>query len=48
MSINNGFWDLPADERAAITEAACERGGVDNFFDLPADERVAAYDRGEQ
>ncbi len=38
------FWDRPADERAALTSAAAERGGVDNFFDLPPDERAQAYE----
>lgn len=46
---NNGFWNLPADERADRMRAAAERGGAENFFDLPPDERAQAYnsDRGE-
>lgn len=43
-SCNNGFWDRPAEERAARMDAAAERGGVSDFFDLPADERARAYD----
>lgn len=43
-SVNNGFWDRPAEERASIMEAACERGGVANFFDLSPEERGRAYD----
>ena len=42
-SSNNGFWDRPAEERAARMEDACERNGIDNFFDLPAEERAKAY-----
>lgn len=41
---NNGFWDLPADERSAAMEKACDRGGMTNFFDLPPEERGAVYD----
>ena len=41
---NNGFWGLPADERADRMRAASERGGVENFFDLTPDERAQAYD----
>lgn len=44
VQVNNGFWDRPAEERAALMEAACERGGVVNFFDLSPEERVRAYD----
>lgn len=43
-TVNNGFWDRPAEERAARMEAACERGGVSNFFDLSPEERGRAYD----
>lgn len=44
MSINNGFWDLPADERGAAYEAT---GCLDSseFFSLPVEERSAVYDR---
>lgn len=44
VSVNNGFWDRPADERAARMNAACDRAGVDNFFDLSPEERGRAYD----
>jgi len=47
MSTNNGgFFDLPAEDRAAAYEAAEERGGVGhgNFFDLSPEERGRAYD----
>lgn len=43
--MNNGFWDRPADERAAVMERAAERGGVTDFFDLPPEERAAAYEQ---
>ena len=43
-TVNNGFWDRPAEERAARMDAACERGGVSNFFDLSPEERGRAYD----
>ena len=41
--MSNGFWDRPADERAAIMERAAEIGGVDNFFDLDPEDRAQAY-----
>lgn len=44
-TVNNGFWDRPPEERSAIMQSACERGGVSDFFDLSAEERAAAYDR---
>jgi hypothetical protein len=47
IQVNNGFWDLPPDERAARMEAACERNGVENFFDLPPEERGRAYERND-
>lgn len=43
-SVNNGFWDRSAEERAARMEAACERNGVSNFSDLSPEERGRAYD----
>lgn len=43
-SMNNGFWDLEPDERAARAEAAMGRGEVQNFFDLSPDERARCYD----
>lgn len=46
FTVNNGFWDRPVEERAAIMEQACERGGVDNFFDLSPEERGEAYYSG--
>lgn len=42
--INNGFWDLDPEERAARMESACERGETVNFFDLSPEERGRAYD----
>lgn len=42
-AVNHGFWDLPADERAAAMDSACERAGVVNFYDLPPEERDRAY-----
>ncbi|MFY2995904.1 hypothetical protein ACOTH8_21515 [Achromobacter xylosoxidans] len=45
--MNDGFWDRPADERAAIMERAAERGGVENFFDLDPEDRAQAYHQGE-
>jgi hypothetical protein len=44
MSINNGFWDLPAEDRGAAYDAA-ERDTGMSFFDLPAEERADYYDR---
>ena len=41
---NNGFWDRPAEERAARMDAACERGGVESFWDLSPEERGRTYD----
>lgn len=43
--MNNGFWDLDAEDRGAIYDAAYRDTGVENFFDLPADERASYYDR---
>jgi len=43
-TVNNGFWDRPADERAARMDAACERGGVSSFWDLSPEERGRAYE----
>jgi hypothetical protein len=48
MKVNHGFWDLHPDERAVITETACERAGVDNFYDLSPEERDAAYEVAEE
>jgi hypothetical protein len=45
VSVNSGFWDLPAEERGAAMDAACERAGVADFWDLSAEERGEAYDR---
>lgn len=45
--MNNGFWDRPADERAAIMEHAAERGGVENFFDLEPEDRARAYSQDD-
>ena len=42
-TVNNGFWDLPAEERAARMETECERNGVDSFFDLSPEERGRTY-----
>lgn len=43
-ALNNGFWDLPAEERNAIMKAACERAGAENFFDLDPEDRRRAYE----
>ncbi len=43
--VNNGFWDLPADDRAAAMQAACDRYGVTDFWDLDAGQRGDVYDR---
>ena len=40
---NNGFWDLPPEERAARKEAACLRFDAVNFDDLTPEERSYAY-----
>jgi hypothetical protein len=44
MKCNNGFWDLPPEERAYRKERACEEHGVSDFFDLPPEERAKVYD----
>ena len=44
VQVNNGFWDLPAEDRAVRMEAACERGNAGNFYDLSPEERGRAYD----
>jgi hypothetical protein len=43
-TVNNGFYLLPPEERAAAYEKACRKYGVDNFFDLSPEERGAAYE----
>jgi hypothetical protein len=43
-AVNNGFWDLPAGDRAAAMQAACDRYGVTDFWDLDPAQRGAAYD----
>lgn len=45
MSINDGFWDLDPEDRAAAMQGACDRADIDSFWDLPAEDRAAAYDR---
>lgn len=42
---NDGFWDLPADERAYYMQKAAEAGGVEQFFDLSPEERATAYEQ---
>ena len=44
-SINNGFFSLPSDERAAAYEYAYKKYGVDNFFDLEPEERAEIYEK---
>jgi hypothetical protein len=44
-AVNNGFWDLPADQRDQAMQAACDRYGVGDFWDLDPDQRNAAYGR---
>ena len=41
------FHDLPAEDRAAAYDKACERSGVSDFFDLPAEDRARAYEEAE-
>lgn len=43
VSVNSGFWDLSAEERAAAYEHAEQLGGRD-FLDLSPEERAAAYE----
>lgn len=43
--MNNGFWDLPAEDRGAAAYDAAERDTGMSFFDLPAEERGHYYDR---
>lgn len=43
-AMNNGFWDRPAEERAARMEWACERFGTGDFWDLSPEERGTAYE----
>ena len=43
--VNNGFWDLPAGNRAAAMQAACDQYGVTDFWDLDAGQRGDVYDR---
>ena len=44
---NHGFFDLPAEERAAIADAACKRNDCESFYDLPPEERDRAYQEAE-
>jgi hypothetical protein len=44
MDSSHFFADIPAEERAAIMESACEKAGVSNFFDLTPEERADVYD----
>jgi hypothetical protein len=43
-TVSNGFWDLPAPDRDAAMQAACDRYGAADFFDLDAAQRRAVYD----
>lgn len=45
MSINSGFWDQPAGDRAVAMDRACELAGSPggSFWDLDPDDRNAAY-----
>ena len=45
--MNNGFWDLSAEERGAVYDAA-ERSEGMSFFDLPAEERGRYYNAAER
>jgi hypothetical protein len=42
---SSAFYSLPADERAAAKEAACERYGAEDFFDLDPEQRAETYQR---
>jgi hypothetical protein len=44
-TVSNGFWDLPAPDRDAAMQDACDRYGVVDFFDLDAAQRGAVYAR---
>ena len=41
---NNGFWELPADERTKRMHEATMRGGAGHFFDLPPEDRAQVYE----
>jgi hypothetical protein len=43
--VNGGFWDLPADDRAAAEARAARQHGAADFFDLDPADRAAAYER---
>lgn len=43
----SAFFDLPAEERAAVYDKA-ERDTGQSFYDLPAEERAHYYDRAEE
>jgi hypothetical protein len=45
--VNGGFWDLDAEDRGAIYDAAERETGYANFFDMPAEMRGRYYDRAE-
>lgn len=41
---NDVFRDMPAEERAAVMDAACALWGVTNFFDMSPEDRARAYE----
>jgi hypothetical protein len=45
ITVNSGFWDLPASQRAQAMQAACDQYQVSDFWDLDPDQRGAVYDR---
>lgn len=42
--MNNGFWDLPAEDRGSAYDEAKRDTGM-NFFDLSGEERGYYYDK---
>lgn len=44
-SLSSVFYAMPADERAAEMEKACEKYRVEDFFDLDPEQRHAVYEK---
>lgn len=45
--MNNGFWDLSAEERGAIYDKAERDTGMSSFWDLDPEERGHYYDMAD-
>ena len=45
---NNGFFDLPPEQRGYWYDKAREENGVDSFYDLTPEERGRYYDRATE